>query len=449
MDKDDQEKELIPVESVPERSYSITESLPKSQVLLILFALVSSNLFALLLGWLFEFLSLRGVLNIAASRFMLLGAWGTGVLIVCLWAWGTTIKAKIPTAIAGSVILAALLWGLDAWTPKPPPAQAAITVDPAHLAFDTTLPKETYSLFVHENAGMEAYSVQIKMTLSQRSSSDFTFDTPSPRPIMEGSPLTDIQGLRCANPIGHAVVMFWIYHMEPHSSREISITHNSNSTAVIDSKITYYTTKAIPRTGDRIHATSTFHFDEPLTCNGDITFQLAPLVSTSIPPVKPPTQPSKRPRFVLEDEIETSGEKPVGSLIYKVDVGLVFRNEGDSSARSIRIRSAGAPITNLTAIQTSPDIRMAAEIVPKHAFKQIYTIRETLVEGQILPKDYAPTGAFVIVLTYTGDTKTVYRDEFYQMCCGVDHKARYLSQEQKDVLAPLVKKAFPPDLDKP
>ena len=43
-------------------------SLPKSQWLLILFALVSSNLFALLLGWPFEFLSLQGVMNVAASQ---------------------------------------------------------------------------------------------------------------------------------------------------------------------------------------------------------------------------------------------------------------------------------------------------------------------------------------------------------------------------------------------
>ena len=121
MDKDDQERGLFPVEHVPvsEQAHPIPGPLPKSQGMLILFALVSSNLFALLLGWLFEFLSLRGVVNVAASRLMLFGAWATGALIVCLWAWGTNIKAKIPTAVAGSILLAALLWGLDAWAPKP------------------------------------------------------------------------------------------------------------------------------------------------------------------------------------------------------------------------------------------------------------------------------------------------------------------------------------------
>ena len=129
---DDQERKLIPVEHAPiSEQHFIAGSLPESQALLILFALVSSNLFALLLGWLFEFLSLRGVVNVAASRLMLLGAWGTGVLIVCLWAWGTNIKAKIPTTFAGALLLAAMLWGLDAWAPKPVAANAKPDVAPA------------------------------------------------------------------------------------------------------------------------------------------------------------------------------------------------------------------------------------------------------------------------------------------------------------------------------
>lgn len=83
--------------------------------------------------------------------------------------------------------------------------------------------------------------------------------------------------------------MFWIYHIEPHGSREITVTHKSDSTATVDSKITYSTTKPVPRTGDLIHATGTFHFDEPLICNGDIAFQIA---ATSAPPSVIPTLPA-------------------------------------------------------------------------------------------------------------------------------------------------------------
>jgi hypothetical protein len=82
--------------------------------------------------------------------------------------------------------------------------------------------------------------------------------------------------------------MFWIYRMEPGSTREINITHNSNSHAIIDSKVTYFTSKQVPRTADRTKATGTFHFDEQLTCNGEITFQLT-LPSAAAPPSRAPT----------------------------------------------------------------------------------------------------------------------------------------------------------------
>ncbi len=88
---------------------------------LIFFALLSSNMFALLVGWIFEFLSLRGVVNLGASRIALAGAWVSGVVIVAVWVWGKGISAKWPTLIGSSVLLAGLLWGLDMWAPKPPP----------------------------------------------------------------------------------------------------------------------------------------------------------------------------------------------------------------------------------------------------------------------------------------------------------------------------------------
>jgi hypothetical protein len=205
--------------------------------------------------------------------------------------------SALPSILAAIVcigILALLSYGtyvLAFPRVKPAPGPELVVVDPSVLSFDASVPKETFSVFVRDRSDADVYSVQIKMKLSRKSSNDFAFDTPSPKPIMEGSPLTDIQGLRCADANQEAVVMFWIYHIEPHGTREITVTHKSDSTATIASKITYFTTKPTPRTGDRIHATGTFHFDEPLTCNGDITFQMA----SSLPPSTPPSQPTPPP----------------------------------------------------------------------------------------------------------------------------------------------------------
>ncbi len=89
------------------------------QGLLIVFALLSSNMFALLLGWIFEFLSLRGVVDVGASRVALVGAWISGVVIIAVWVWGGGIGAKWRTLFGGAVLLGGMLWGLDKWAPKP------------------------------------------------------------------------------------------------------------------------------------------------------------------------------------------------------------------------------------------------------------------------------------------------------------------------------------------
>jgi hypothetical protein len=118
---DNREKQLIPVPSQLPQTPPPTIGPPprNNQWLLILFALLTSNLLALLLGFLFEFASLRNIVDVAASRIMLVGAWAIGVFIVCLIAWRTSIRPKVATAISGSLLLGVLLWGLDAWAPKP------------------------------------------------------------------------------------------------------------------------------------------------------------------------------------------------------------------------------------------------------------------------------------------------------------------------------------------
>src|ERR1700675_1400744 len=106
---------------------------PASQIGLILFALVCSNIFALFITLVFEFLSLRGVVDVNASRLVLFAAWGCGVVIICAFAWGKGIRAKWRTVFSGSLLLAVVLWALDLWAPKP-----EIIVDPSRLLFESS-----------------------------------------------------------------------------------------------------------------------------------------------------------------------------------------------------------------------------------------------------------------------------------------------------------------------
>lgn len=103
----------------------------KSQAWLIIFALICSNLFALFVTFIFEFLSLRGVVHLGASRIVLLMAWGSGVVAICAFVWGRGIRAKLPTVLGGSVLLALVLGALEYWTPKPPPQE--VNLDAQHI----------------------------------------------------------------------------------------------------------------------------------------------------------------------------------------------------------------------------------------------------------------------------------------------------------------------------
>jgi hypothetical protein len=358
----------------------VQPSRPASQLGLILFALVCSNIFALFVTLVFEFLSLRGVVDVSASRFVLVAAWGSGVIIICAFAWGKGIRAKWRTVCGGSLLLAGLLLGLDFWAPKP-----EIIVDPSHMPFEAG---EVYSLTVKSKVDFNAYSVQLKMKLSQFSSADFSFDTPSPRPILEGSALTDIQGLRCVDRNKQAVVMFWIYRMEPGSTREINVTHNSNSHAVIDSKVTYFTSKQVPRTADKTKATGTFHFDEPLTCNGDITFQLPTALT---PPSSPPTFPAAPKISILR--ILHNRAVVIDGLPTTVE--LYISNSGPQETFTIR-----------SAIQSldpkSFDDRNGQQREEKKLWGNLATRPTETLE---LPKDIETTRVTLDAFRYGGDDK--------------------------------------------
>jgi hypothetical protein len=241
----------------------------------------------------------------------------------------------------GSVVIVTFILGRS---PKP----ASIAIDPAHLTFDASLPRENFGINVRNKTDSDAYAVQVKMTFSQKTSSEFSFDIPAPRPIIEGSLLADIQGLRCVNRVQRPVVMFWIYHIEPHGTREISVTHTVDSRANVDSTLTYFTSQPVPRRADKAQSTGTFHFDEPLVCNGDITFEAKP-------PAPAPT-PSLAPKFPypgyisrLDLDSATIGE----TLDSPKYTAVEFRHRNGSTNPLMSMASQGALVFHTEALRDS------------------------------------------------------------------------------------------------
>lgn len=76
-------------------------------------AIISSNVFGLFVGCLWEYLSLRGVVSTSLSWVVLVFAWVIGVVAIVTseWLFGKGIKHKFLWGACGCIVLAALLIG--------------------------------------------------------------------------------------------------------------------------------------------------------------------------------------------------------------------------------------------------------------------------------------------------------------------------------------------------
>src|SRR5258708_6160298 len=89
---------------------------PQKQTGLILATVLGSNLFALFIGGIYEFLSLRGVVNVAASRIVLLGVWVIGVVLAVVLVRFAGIRARFATILGSAIVLLVALGLLDIWS---------------------------------------------------------------------------------------------------------------------------------------------------------------------------------------------------------------------------------------------------------------------------------------------------------------------------------------------
>jgi len=141
--------------------YTRWADLRQRQGVLIAFALASSNLFGLFLAGLYEFLSLRGVVNVPASRIVLLIVLIVGCVLAGLVVWSLNVHAKKRTVGSCAIMLAFLLYGLDSWAPKP----SAISLRPNQRFL---LRKGNFAsrtpLFVTNTRDTPIYSAYIKIS---------------------------------------------------------------------------------------------------------------------------------------------------------------------------------------------------------------------------------------------------------------------------------------------
>lgn len=151
----------------------------------------------------------------------------------------------------------------------------------------------------------------------------------------------------------------------------------------------------------------------------------------------------ERPRLIVDEDVGLSGSLPEGSNIYSVTMELTIRNTGPMQAQNVRVRMGGSPITRLHEFTPGLDTRLANAVRETNGhFIQLFTMNEPLRPEQLTHPDVtALGGAFVLVLTYE-DRGTKYREEEYFVCCQ-QRMVRHASAEQRMVLEPLVRAAFP------
>jgi hypothetical protein len=113
----------------------------------LLIALTSSNIFALIIGGIYEYLALRGVVSTRAAWAVLVFVWLLGVvpIVISERVWGKGPRQRIWSGIIAAVVLGAILVGFDTFIShalaKPqstPPPSASVPAAPVIINQSST-----------------------------------------------------------------------------------------------------------------------------------------------------------------------------------------------------------------------------------------------------------------------------------------------------------------------
>ncbi|HTR23741.1 MAG TPA: hypothetical protein VMI10_07130 [Terriglobales bacterium] len=152
-----------------------------------------------------------------------------------------------------------------------------VIVDPRVIVFNASVSKENFLISVRNKRDSYLYGTQLQLTFSPGSAADdFSYDLPtaSSKPIIEGSGMADISGVRCAEADGTPVLIFQIYRLEPEGTREISITNQHGVHASIEASIVRFSMTPQARIGDPMKMQSNIVASQTLTCSSSLMFWL-------------------------------------------------------------------------------------------------------------------------------------------------------------------------------
>jgi hypothetical protein len=127
----------------PDQKVPITDA-PQNTTRTLLIALTGSNIFALCVGGIYEYLSLRGVISVSAAWVVLLFVWLLGIvgIVISEWVWGKGIKHRIWSGIGTAFVLGLLLFGFDravTMGARPNPTGQAISSPTNHFSLGTLI----------------------------------------------------------------------------------------------------------------------------------------------------------------------------------------------------------------------------------------------------------------------------------------------------------------------
>jgi hypothetical protein len=100
---------------------------------------MGSNVFSLIVGGIYEYLSLRGVISMKAAWVVLVFVWLLGVIniVISEWVWGKGPKQRIWTGIVAALVLGAILAGFDAVVSHHLAGQQSVPPPPAPVTLGT------------------------------------------------------------------------------------------------------------------------------------------------------------------------------------------------------------------------------------------------------------------------------------------------------------------------
>jgi len=173
-----------------------------------------------------------------------------GLAIHPVWYfWWVEEKLWRRISALGLLCVGLIGFGCFAWPPTV--SRPTIALSPMEVTFGRGT---AYTFTVKNNTEKDVYTVALKLSFGV-SPDDFRIDTPigSARalaPGPNGLKFTDTSGIECRNKLGNYNIYIFVQRLAAGESREFSLTHISNGTVRVQSRVSHFEEAPQPRITD-------------------------------------------------------------------------------------------------------------------------------------------------------------------------------------------------------